>query len=157
MSKPSAPGQNPRDAVAAFNGAERHSTMKPLRRGKKELIVVGDRVLIQPEAGENRTKVGLLLPPGAMDKEAVQGGIIVALGPGTPLTPPDEEHEPWKRPRPEARYLPLQAEVGDYAVFFRKAAIEVAFEGEKFLVVPHPALLVLVREPHVPDVLPESI
>ncbi len=131
--------------------------MKPMRRGNKEIVIVGDRVLVRPDAGESRTSVGLFLPPGAVDKEAVQGGTIVALGPGTPTTPPDDDSEPWKRPKTEPRYLPLQAELGDYAVFFRKAAVEIAFDGEKLLVVPHGAILVLLREPQVPDALPESI
>lgn len=132
--------------------------MNPMRKGKKELLVVGDRVLVETEAGEVRTSVGLLLPPGALEKEAVQGGVVVAVGPGLPLAPPgEEEQEPWKRARSEPRYLPMQVEVGDYAVFFRKAAIEITFEGSKYLVVPHGALLVLVREAKVPDRLPDSI
>ena len=126
--------------------------MKTLRKGKKELIVVGDRVLVRPEEGDVRTKVGLLLPASAVEKEAVQGGIVAAIGPGTPLAPPGEDDsEPWKRKGGEGRYLPMQVEIGDYAVFFRKAAMEIAFEDEKYLVVPHAAILVLVRETHIPD------
>ena len=34
---------------------------------KKELIVVGDRVLIRLEDGEERTKVGLYLPATAVE------------------------------------------------------------------------------------------
>ena len=49
---------------------------------KKRLIVVGDRVLIQPEEGEDRTKVGLYLPATAIDSQAVQGGTVLATGPG---------------------------------------------------------------------------
>lgn len=129
-----------------------------VRKGRKELLVVGDRVLVAPEGGEIRTPVGLLLPPGAVEKESVQGGVIVAVGPGLPLAPPNEDDiEPWKRTRSEPRYLPMQVDVGDYAVFFRKAAIEITFEGEKFLVVPHAALLVLVREPRIPDSLPDNL
>ena len=30
---------------------------------KKKLIVVGDRVLVKPQEGEERSKVGLYLPP----------------------------------------------------------------------------------------------
>jgi co-chaperonin GroES (HSP10) len=51
----------------------------------------------------------------------------------------------------------LQVNVGDVAVFFRKAAVEIQFEGDKFLVVPHAALLVVVRESRVPDRLPERL
>ncbi len=129
-----------------------------MRKGRKELLVVGDRVLVLPEGGEPRTQVGLLLPPGALEKEQVQGGTIVAVGPGLPLAPPgDDDAEPWKRTRSEPRYLPMQVEIGDYAVFFRKAAIEITFEGERYLVVPHAALLALVRESRIPDTLPESL
>ena len=38
---------------------------------KKQLIVVGDRVLVKLEEGEERTKVGLYLPPTAVDSQAV--------------------------------------------------------------------------------------
>ena len=114
---------------------------------KKRLIVVGDRVLIQPEEGEDRTKVGLYLPPTAVDSQAVQGGTVMATGPGNAVSAPTElNEEPWKIGAPEPRYLPLQARLGDYAIFFRKAAVEITFEGDRYLVVPQAAILTLVRE-----------
>ena len=114
---------------------------------KKRLIVVGDRVLIAPAEGEERTKVGLYLPPTAVDSKEVQGGRVIATGPGTPLSAPTElNEEPWKISAGEPRYLPVQAEVGDFALFFRRAAVEITFEGEKYLVVPQAAILTLVRE-----------
>jgi len=114
---------------------------------KKRLIVVGDRVLIQPEEGEDRTKVGLYLPATAVDNQAVQGGKVLATGPGTAVSAPTElDAEPWKIGGGEARYVPLQARVGDYAIFFRKAAVEITFEGSRYLVVPQAAILTLVRE-----------
>jgi co-chaperonin GroES (HSP10) len=39
----------------------------------------------------------------------------------------------------------MQARAGDYALFFRKAAVEMTFEGERYLVVPQAAILALVR------------
>jgi co-chaperonin GroES (HSP10) len=112
----------------------------------KRLIVVGDRVLIQPEEGEDRSRVGLYLPASAVDNQAVQGGKVVATGPGTPISAPTElDEEPWKITGGEARYMPVQARVGDYAIFFRRAAVEITFEGDKFLVVPQAAILALVR------------
>ncbi len=113
----------------------------------KRLIVVGDRVLITPEEGEERTNVGLYLPSTAVDHQAVQSGRIVATGPGQPLSAPTEvDEEPWKRAATgEPRYLPIQAESGDFALFFRKAAVEITFENTHYLVVPHAAILVLVR------------
>lgn len=114
---------------------------------RKQLIVVGDRVLIEPEEGEERTKVGLYLPPSAVDKQSVQGGRVLATGPGTPIgAPADLDDEPWKIGSGEARYLPVQAQAGDFAIFFRKAAVEISFEGTRYLVVPQAAILTLVRE-----------
>lgn len=113
----------------------------------KRLIVVGDRVLITPEEGEERTNVGLFLPPSALESRQVQGGRIVATGPGTPMAEPTSmDEEPWKiHGTGDVKYLPMQAETGDYALFFRKAAVEITFEGKSYLVVPQAAILVLVR------------
>lgn len=114
---------------------------------KKRLIVVGDRVLVQPEEGEDRTKVGLYLPASAVDNQAVQGGKVIATGPGNAVSAPTElDEEPWKIGAPEPRYVPLQARLGDYAIFFRRAAVEITFEGERYLVVPQAAILALVRD-----------
>jgi co-chaperonin GroES (HSP10) len=114
---------------------------------RKRLIVVGDRVLVQPEEGEDRTKVGLYLPASAVDNQAVQGGKVVATGPGNAVSAPTElNEEPWKIGAAEPRYVPLQARIGDYAIFFRRAAVEITFEGERYLVVPQAAILTLVRE-----------
>ncbi len=114
---------------------------------RKRLIVVGDRVLIAPQEGEDRSRVGLYLPASAVDAQAVQGGTVVATGPGTPISAPTElGEEPWKIASGEAKYLPVQARVGDYAIFFRRAAVEITFEGNKYLVVPQAAILTLVRE-----------
>lgn len=118
-----------------------------MKKSKKDLIVVGDRVLVKVEEGEERTNVGLYLPPTAVDNQAVQSGTIVATGPGLPLPAPDaNSDEPWRTGIRETRFVPMQAKVGDYALFFRKAAVEITFEGERYLVVPQAAILALVRD-----------
>jgi co-chaperonin GroES (HSP10) len=115
-------------------------------RKDKQLIVVGDRVLIAIEAGEERSKVGLYLPPSAVDTQAVQGGRIVATGPGLPMPDPaDANEEPWRTAARETRFVPMQARVGDYALFFRRAAVEISFDNDRYLVVPQTAILALVR------------
>jgi co-chaperonin GroES (HSP10) len=128
-----------------------------MKIGKKELLVVGDRVLVEPEQGETRTKIGLYLPPGVKEKEEVRGGRVVAMGPGIALPPLADETEPWKVPTPAPRFMPMQVEVGDFALFFRKAAFEITFEERRFLVVPHGAILVVVRGAEIPDALPDEL
>lgn len=118
-----------------------------MERNKKRLVVMGDRVLVSPEEGEERTSVGLYLPPTAIDRQAVQSGRVVATGPGTPMVEPTAlDDEPWRLSKSETRYLPVQAAIGDFALFFRKAAVEITFEDERYLVVPQAAILVLVRQ-----------
>ena len=114
---------------------------------KKQLLVVGDRVLITPEDGDERTRVGLYLPATAIDAQQVQTGLIVATGPGTPVADLSSlDDEPWKVDTKENRTRGMQSRVGDHAIFFRKAAVEITFEDKKYLVVPQAAILVLVRD-----------
>ena len=135
--------------------------MDPLSIRDKQLLVVGDRVLVEAESGERTTEVGLILPANAVAKEAVQSGVVKAVGPGTPLPPPSEAvEEEWQEPKQLPRYLPMQVRVGDYVTFFRKAAIEITVERTNYLVVPQHAILVLVRDgqaTNVPSGLPEEL
>jgi chaperonin GroES len=115
------------------------------------LMVLGDRVLITPHEGEDKTEVGLYLPKTVTDKESVQSGRIVATGPGVPLPDPSTlDEEPWKLQQRETRFLPMQAQIGDYAIFLRKAAVEIKYENKTYLVVPQAAILVLLRDEELP-------
>ncbi|MEO8030516.1 MAG: co-chaperone GroES family protein [Gemmatimonadota bacterium] len=114
---------------------------------KKQLLLVGDRVLITPEDGDERTRVGLYLPASAIDSQQVQAGLVIAVGPGD--WAPDVsslDEEPWRTGEIKSRNRPMQSRVGDHAIFFRKAAVEITFEERKYLVVSQAAILVLVRE-----------
>lgn len=111
---------------------------------KKNIIIVGDRVLVEPDERMDKTSSGLYLPPTVKEKEKVQGGHVVKTGPGyaIPETTPDES---WKAGKKEVKYLPLQAAEGDYAIFLKDSAMEIEFEERKYLIVPHSAILALVR------------
>ena len=112
----------------------------------KELIIVGDRVLILPDEDENRTDAGLYLPQGVKEKEKVQVGKIIKTGPGYPVPDPGIlDAEPWQATKLDNRYFPLQAKEGDHCIFLRSSGIEMEFEGKKYVVVPHAAILVILR------------
>ena len=118
-----------------------------MKKNQKEIIVIGDRVLIVPDLGEERSDVGLYLPKWALEKEAVQAGRIIETGPGIPLpSPSDIEQEPWKENEAQTKYVPPQVRVGDYAIFLRKASVEIKFDGDTYLIVPQAAILVLIRD-----------
>ncbi|TRX51618.1 co-chaperone GroES [Fulvivirga sp. M361] len=112
----------------------------------KKLILVGDRVLIKPKKETERTSRGLFLPPGVQEKEKIQSGYIIKTGPGYPLPLPSDEDEIWKGKEEQIKYIPLQAEEGDLAIFLQKGAIEVVYEEEKYFIVPQASILMLERE-----------
>jgi len=59
----------------------------------------------------------------------------------------DHLDEPWRiGASGSTKFVPMQAQVGDYAIFFRKAAVEITFESDRYLVVPQAAILALSRE-----------
>ena len=112
----------------------------------KEIIVVGDRVLIQPDKNKMKTPHGLYLPQGVEEKEKVQSGLVVKIGPGYPLPDPStSSEEPWSKAQADIKYLALQAEVGDYVIFVRKSGVEIEYEGEKYIIVPHHSILLIER------------
>jgi co-chaperonin GroES (HSP10) len=117
--------------------------MKP--SDMKKFIVVGDRVLIRPESESGKTQSGLYLPPGVSERERVQSGYILKVGPGYPI-PANVEEEPWKEKKEAVKYIPLQAKEGDLAIFLRKEAYEIEFEKEKYLIVPQSAILLIIRD-----------
>lgn len=112
----------------------------------RKLIVVGDRVLIRPSKQNDKTDSGLYLPPGVQEKEKIQSGFVIKVGPGYPLPLPADEDDVWKGKEDSVKYLPLQAQEGDRAIFLQKGAIEVIYESEKYFIVPQASILMLERE-----------
>jgi co-chaperonin GroES (HSP10) len=110
-----------------------------------DLIIIGARVLIAPEDGERQTKSGLYLPATVRQKEHVHSGWIVRTGPGFRMANPEFSDEPWTE-REAVRYLPMQARAGDFAFFVRDQATEIVYQDQTYLIVPHDALLALVRQ-----------
>lgn len=112
----------------------------------KKILMVGDKILIKPKNPQSQTKSGLYLPPSVQDKDKIQSGYVIKVGPGYPLPAQNEEREVWESKEEEVRYLPLQAQEGDLAVYLQNAAYEISFNDEKYLIVPHAAILMLVRD-----------
>lgn len=116
-------------------------------KAKKTIDVVGDKVLLDPDEKLDRTTAtGLYLPPTVREKEKVHGGYVVKVGPGYPVHDPGAGEEPWTSGKPaDLKYIPLQAGEGDYAIFLKDAAVEIEFEGKKYLIVPHSSILALIK------------
>ncbi len=115
--------------------------------GKQDLakfIIVGDRVLIKPKKVNSKTNSGLFLPPGVKEKESIHQGYVLKVGPGYAV-PSFSEDDFWKENK-EAKYVPLQASEGDLAVYLQSSTHEIHFNNEKYLIIPHSAILLLIRD-----------
>jgi len=119
-----------------------------VRSKNKQILVVGDRVLIKPDKGEKKSKAGLYLPPSVIEKQEILSGVIVEVGPGIPMgNPEDNIDEPWSsNDNSSVKYIPTQADIGDIALFLNKASIEIKIENDDFLIVPQSAILILIRD-----------
>lgn len=111
-----------------------------------KFIMVGDRVLIKPKSQQERTKSGLYLPPGVQEKEKIYSGYVLKVGPGYPIPAISDGEEPWKDQKDDVKYVPLQPKEGDVAVYLQKSGYEIEFNKEKYVIIPHSAILLLIRD-----------
>ena len=112
----------------------------------QKFIMVGDRVLIKPKNPTGQTQSGLYLPPTVQENEKGQSGYVVKVGPGYPIPAITDQDEPWKENKEEAKYIPLQAKAGDLAVFMNKSGLEIEFNKEKYMIIPHSAIMMIIRD-----------
>jgi chaperonin GroES len=108
--------------------------------------MVGDRVLIKPKTPSGKTKTGLYLPPTVHESEKIQSGYIIKVGPGYPIPAVTDEDESWKQKQENVKYVPLQARRGDLAVYLSKSGFEIEFNKEKYIILPHSAVLMIIRD-----------
>ena len=120
--------------------------LKLKEKDLEKIILIGDRVLIHPSKPKNRTDSGLYLPQGVHKKEELYTGYVIKVGPGYPIPALQDIDEPWKDKSEEVKYVPLQPREGDLAVYMQKNAWEIEFNKENLVIVPHSALLMLVRQ-----------
>lgn len=79
---------------------------------------LGDRVVVKPSSGEEKTKGGIVLPDTA--KERPQEGEVVAVGTGRILD--------------NGQKLPLEVKVGDKVIYAKYGGTEIKIDGEEYLI-----------------------
>lgn len=121
-------------------------TMHLDQKAIENIIIIGDRLLIKPTTLDKSTKTGLILPPGVQEKENIQTGYVIKVGPGYPI-PNLEADEPWKPQSDSIKYIPLQIQEGDLAVFVQKYSYEIMFNNNKYFIISQSNVLMVVREP----------
>lgn len=107
--------------------------------------MIGDRVLVKPKEAGMQTGSGLYLPPSVTEKENIQSGYIIKIGPGYPI-PAAQEDEPWKQVDNPVKYLPLQVKEGDLAIYLQKHGYQIQFNQVNYVILPQSAILMVVRD-----------
>lgn len=115
-------------------------------RDLNKLILIGDRILIKPTKPPVKTETGLFLPQGLHKKEELYTGYVMKVGPGYPIPAINDIDEPWKDKSDDVKYVPLQPKPGDMAVYLQKSVYELVFNNHRYVIVPHSALLFVVRD-----------
>jgi co-chaperonin GroES (HSP10) len=111
-----------------------------------KFLMIGDKVLVKPTNPQGKTKSGLLLPPTVQEGERLQTGYVIKAGPGVPIPSHSDDYEVWKKKEDTTSYIPLQVKEGDFAVYLQNAGFEILINEEKYLILPHSSILMLVRD-----------
>jgi chaperonin GroES len=92
-----------------------------------KLRPLGDRVIVKPSEGEEKTASGLVIPDTA--KEKPQEGKVIAVGPG--------RYEDGKK-------VPMDVKEGDKIIYSKYGGTEVKIEGEEHLILSERDILAVV-------------
>ncbi len=88
---------------------------------------LGDRVVIEASAREEKTASGIVLPDNA--KEKPQEGTVLAVGAGT---------------LKDGERIALEVSVGDKVIFSKYAGTEVKYEGKEVLILRESDILAIL-------------
>ncbi len=91
---------------------------------------LGDRLVVKPLEGEEKTASGLILPETA--KEKPQEGEVLAVGPG--------------RYDDKGKRVALDVSVGDIVLFAKYAGTEIKMRDEKYLILKESDVLGIVEK-----------
>ena len=91
--------------------------------GKQSITPLHDRVIVKPQAAEEKTKGGIIIPDTA--KEKPQRGTIIAAGPGKK----DE---------------PVVVKKGDTVLYGKYAGTEITIDGQELLIMRESDILAIV-------------
>ncbi len=92
-----------------------------------KLRPLGDRVIVKPSEGEEKTPSGLVIPDTA--KEKPQEGKVVAVGPG--------RYE-------DGKQVPMDVKEGDTIIYSKYGGTEVKIEGADHLILSERDILAVV-------------
>ena len=96
----------------------------------KQIIPLGDRVLVRPMEKEKKTKSGIIIPD-TVDKERPEMGKVIAVGDG--------------KVTDEGTVIPVKVKVGNTVLFAKYGPDEVKIDDEEYLIVSESNILAIIK------------
>jgi len=99
---------------------------------KKNIIPLGDRVLIKPfsENESKKTASGIIIPE-TIDKEKPEHGKVIAVGKG--------------KTTDDGKVLPVQVKVGETVIFSKYGPDEIKVDGEEYYMLSESNILAVIK------------
>jgi len=94
-----------------------------------KLRPIGDKIIVEPEKEEEKTKSGIVLPDTA--KEKPQKGKVIAVGPGKILD--------------NGQRSPMEVKVGDTVIYSKYAGTEVKIDDKEYLILSDRDILAIIE------------
>ncbi len=94
-----------------------------------KLKPIGDKIIVEPEEEEEKTKSGIVLPDTA--KEKPQKGKVIAVGPGKILD--------------NGQRSPMEIKEGDIVIYSKYAGTEIKIEDKEYLIVSDRDILAVLE------------
>jgi chaperonin GroES len=96
---------------------------------KTSIKPLEDRILVQPDEGEETTVSGIVIPDTA--KEKPQEGTVLAVGPG-------------KRSDNSGELIPVDVKEGDRVMYSKYGGTEVKVDGDELLILSSRDVLAII-------------
>ena len=93
-----------------------------------QLKPLGNRVVLQHQKAEEKTRSGIVLPDSA--KEKPQEAVVIAVGPGKEA---------------DGRMTEMQVREGDKVIYSKYSGTEVKFEEEEYVIVSQDDIMAIVE------------
>ena len=98
---------------------------------KQNFELFDDRVLVKPNAAEEKTAGGIIIPDTA--KEKPQKGTVIAVGKG-------------KYAEQTGNLIPLQIKAGDTVMYGKYGGTEINIDGEEHLIMREEDILGIIEK-----------
>jgi chaperonin GroES len=98
-------------------------TIKSYKMSEVKIKPLADRVLVEPQAAEEKTASGIIIPDSA--KEKPQKGTVIAVGPGTK----DEN---------------MEVKKGDTVLYGKYSGTELTVNGKDYLIMRQSDILAVI-------------